>query len=254
MNPETITRKNLDNAEFVQLRRATDKLAAFLNKRLSGHLEVLKPLFIARSLLGSYLKSASMEDVPVSDKAFADLQERYSAVCEKPFGLPKKLPTPLSPIATQIDASPYRYTLEIPGESKPIAVSSPTRWVLSYRGECPLSRLRSMVEETEPRVADEMRQALVNHLALVVFLKYFPAVGQILADLRYRVEVETLQDLGGLPVVTLTAPLPTFLPTNDFILQVTQLSGIAAFQEIIDREAIEGIPDLLKDSLRDLVA
>jgi len=37
-------------------------------------------------------------------------------------------------------------------------------------------------------------------------------------------------------------------------LQVTQLSGIAAFQEIIDREAIEQIPDLLKDSLRDLLS
>ena len=96
MNPDTIARKNLDNAEFVQLRRATDKLASFLNKRLSGHLEVLKSLFIARALLGSYVKSASMEDVPVSDKAFADLQERYAAVCEKPFGLPRKPDAPRS--------------------------------------------------------------------------------------------------------------------------------------------------------------
>ena len=70
-----------------------------------------------------------------------------------------------------------------------------------------------------------MRQGLVNHIALVVFLKYFPAVGQLLSDLRYRVEVETLPDLGGLPVVIITAPLSTFLPANDFILQVTQLRG-----------------------------
>jgi len=111
-----------------------------------------------------------------------------------------------------------------------------------------------MVAGTETRVPDEMRQGIVNHIALVVFLKYFPAVGQILSDLRYRIEVETLPDLGGLPVVILTAPLSTFLPANDFILQVTQLSGIAAFQEIIDREAIEQIPDLLKDSLRDLLS
>lgn len=254
MNVDAIARKNLDNAEFVQLRRATDKLASFLNKRLSGHLEVLKSLFIARALLGSYVKSASMEDVPVSDKAFADLQERYAAVCEKPFGLPRKLQTPLAPIATQLDASPFQYSLAIPGEAKPIVVSSPTRWVLSYRGECPLSRLRSMVAGTETRVPDEMRQGLVNHIAPVVFLKYFPAVGQLLSDLRYRVEVETLPDLGGLPVVIITAPLSTFLPANDFILQVTQLSGIAAFQEIIDREAIDRIPDLLKDSLRDLLS
>ncbi len=32
-------------------------------------------------------------------------------------------------------------------------------------------------------------------------------------------------------MVTVAAPLSTFLPANDSILQVTQLSGIAAFQE-----------------------
>jgi len=104
------------------------------------------------------------------------------------------------------------------------------------------------------RHADGLIALSMFALALVVFLKYFPAVGQLLSDLRYRVEVETLPDLGGLPVVILTSPLSTFLPANDFILQVTQLSGIAAFQEIIDREAIEQVPDLLKDSLRDLLS
>jgi len=236
MDADAIPRKRLDSAEFVQLRRATDRIAGYLNKRLSAHLEVLKPLFPARTLLGAYVKSATMEDVPISGKAFADLQERFAAVCEKPFGLPRKLPTPLPPIPTQLDAAPFQYQLEIPGEARPVAVSSPTRWVLSYRGECPLARLRAMMAGAEPRVPDEMRQALVHHLALVVFLKYFPAVAQLLADLRYRVETVALPDLGGMPVVVLEAPLPTFLPPDEFIVQVTQLSGISAFQEIIDRE------------------
>jgi hypothetical protein len=43
------------------------------------------------------------------------------------------------------------------------------------------------------------------------------------------------------------------LPPDDFIFQVTQLSGIAAFQEIIDLDAVENITDPLKDNLRNLI-
>jgi hypothetical protein len=68
------------------------------------------------------------------------------------------------------------------------------------------------------------------------------------------VETRELADLGGLPVVTLKIPLETFLPPDDFILQITQLSGIPAFQEIINSEAIEKIPDPLQKTLRDLQA
>lgn len=254
MDSEKTPRKTLDSAEFVRLRRATDRIAAYLNKRLAGHLEVVKPLFAARLLLGSYVKTATMEDVPVSDKAFADLQERFAAVCEKPFGLPRKLATPLPAIPAQLDAAPFQYRLDIPGEGKPVVVTSPTRWILSYRGECPLGRLRGMVAGSEPRVPDEMRQAILHHIAVVLFLKYFPPLAQLLCDLRYDVETAVLPDLGGLPVVVLAAPLSTFLPPDEFIVQVTQLSGIAAFQEIVDPDAVEKIPDQLKDSLRGLFA
>jgi len=66
------------------------------------------------------------------------------------------------------------------------------------------------------------------------------------------VETKELSDLGGLPVVVVNAPLETFLSPDDFIFQITQLSGIAAFQEI-NSEAVEKIPDNLKGALRNLL-
>jgi hypothetical protein len=99
-----------------------------------------------------------------------------------------------------------------------------------------------------------MRQALINHLTPVIFLRYFPELKRLLEDLRYEVEIKELQDLGNLSVIVLKAPLETFLPPNDFILQVTQLSGILAFQEIVDLEAIERMTDSLKEQLKSLVA
>jgi len=252
---EKINRKKLDNGQFLELRQSTEKVAAALSKRLSSHLEVLRPLFIPRKLLGSYVKSAGMEEVSGAEKAFATLQERYAAVCERPFGLSRKLHPPLLPISNHLEITPLQYRLNFPelGE-KQVTILSPTQWVVSYGGECPLDRLRAMVMGKETRQPQDMQQALLNHLIPGIFLTFHPALGRLLADLRYQVETRELADLGGLPVVTLKIPLETFLPPDDFILQITQLSGIPAFQEIINSEAIEKIPDPLQKTLRDLQA
>lgn len=245
-----IERKNLDSQEFLKLRQTTDTISKILKKRLKDHLSVLKPLFIPHKLLGTYIKSASQQEIHGSDKAFAKLQEKYGAICETPFGLPKKLQAPLPSISNQIESTPYQYTLPLTGnDDHSITITSPTRFILSYQSECPINRLRGMLAGTEGRQTDDMRQSLINHITMVLFLEQFPSLTQLLQDLRYTLEVKNLAGLGNLPVVILTAPLPTFLPPDTFITEITQLSGIPAFQEIIDIDALNNIPDPLTDAL-----
>ena len=254
MKPEEITRKKLDNEEFLKLRQAMEKIAQLMTKRLKGHIEAIKALFIPRMLLGNFIKSALMDEVPGTEKAFAELQALYGAICEKPFGLPRKLTPPLPPILNQLDIVPFQYVLSLEGsEDKTVSITSPTQWILSYRSECSLNRLRAMTSGKEPRQPDEMRQAIIHHLVMVLFFRHFPSLTQLFEDLRYQVETRELADLGNLPAVMLRAPIETFLPPDDFIVQVTQLSGIPAFQEIIDPEAVENIPDPLKEALRNLI-
>ena len=253
MTESDIPRKNLDNKEFLQLRQSTDKIAAVLAQRLKDHLTTLRPLFIPRKLLGTYIKSSSTEEVSGSDRAFAKLQEQYGSICETPFNLPKKLQTPLPPISNFLESTPYQYTLALAGDNaKEVRITAPTRFILSFQSECPLNRLRGMVAGAEGRQPDDIRQSLISHLALVLFLEQFPALTTLLEDLRYRVEIEKFADLGGLPVVILTAPLETFLPPDDFIEEITQLSGIPAFQEIISVDAVQNIPDPLQEALQTL--
>jgi hypothetical protein len=255
MGNEDITRKDLDNEQFMRLRQSTKSIMQLLDRRLKNHLNTLRPLFIPRKLLGTYIKSANPDEVSGSDKAFAELQAKYAALCEKPFGLPKNLPTPLLPISNQLDAIPLKYALH-PQDSKKAAttITAATRWIISYRCECPYDRLKAMLAGDEDRQPDVMKQSLLAHLVLVVFLERFPALIQLLRDLRYGVEIRALDDLGGLPVVVLAAPLESFLPSDDFIVHVTQLSGIPAFQEIIDEDAVDRIQDLLRDELKATVA
>jgi hypothetical protein len=254
MTESNIGRKSLDNKEFLQLRQSTDKIAAVLNQRLKDHLTTLRPLFTPRKLLGTYIKSASTEEINGSDRAFAKLQEQYGIICDDPFKLPKKLQTPLPAISNFLESTPYQYTLALGGDStKVVKITAPTRFILSFQSECPLNRLQGMLSGAEGRQPDDMRQALISHLALVIFLEQFPALTNLLKDLRYTVEIEKFTDLGGLPAVILTAPLETFLPPDDFITEITQLSGIPAFQEIISVDAVKNIPDPLRDALQEFV-
>jgi hypothetical protein len=251
MEREEIPRKDLDSQEFLKLRKATEKIADALEKRLRDHLNILRTLFVPRKLFGTYIQSSAMQEVPGAEKAFAELQEHYAAVCAKPFDLPKKLQPPLAPISNHLDGTPLQYTLHSPAsEDKGIEITSPTRWILSYRSECPLSRLEAMISGRETRQPDDMKQALIDHLSIVVFLKHFPELKRLFEDLRYELETQKLPDLGGFPVVILKAPIETFLPPDDLIQQITQLSGIPAFQEIVDPEAVENMPDPLKESLK----
>lgn len=254
MTIEDVSRKDLDNKEFLNLRETTGKIAAGLKKRLKVHLSVLKPLFIPRNLLGSYVRSTSNEDVLGSDKAFAKLQQRYAAISEKPFGLHKKLVPPLPVISNQLECIPYQYTVQL-GEdnAKIITITSPTRYILSYQSECPFDQLKGMVAGMESRRAEDIKQSLINHLCMGIFLEQRTELKQLLQDLRYIVEIQKIDDLGGLPVVILAVPLKTSLPSDKFIAEVTQLSGIPAFQEIIDFDAVENMGDPLKDTLRQYI-
>ncbi len=247
-------RTDLDNREFLELRQATEKIGSLLGKRLREHLTILRPLFIPRKLLGTYIKSASQEEIHGSDKAYAELQERFGAICDSPFQLTRKLQPPLPAISNILECTPLQYEMTINGDdARAITITSPTRFLVSYQSECPLERLRGMLSGKEARQSEDMRQALICHIALVLFLDSFPAMKTLLTNLRYQVDIYQLPDLGNLPVVMLTAPLPTFLPPDTFINEITQLSGIPAFQEIISKDAVDTMPDPLQQELKKLI-
>jgi hypothetical protein len=244
-------RKDLDNEAFLNLRQTTGKIADGLKKRLQTHLSVLKPLFTPRKLLGTYVRNSLKEDVLGSDKAFAKLQQRYAAICEKPFELRKELIPPLPVISNQLACSSYQYNLPLGKDGeKVITITSPTRYILSYESECSINQLKGIVAGTESRRPEDMKQSLINHLCMGILLEQFPELKNLLQDLRYNVETHEIDDLGRLPVVILTVPLQTFLPSDEFITQVTQLSGIPAFQEIIDSDAMKNMEDPLKNTLK----
>jgi hypothetical protein len=75
----------------------------------------------------------------------------------------------------------------------------------------------------------------------------------ILAELRYDVRTQPHKGLNGLPVAVIESQIPTFLPPDPLIASATELSGIDAFIELIDVEAVRQMPDPFKQRISRLI-
>jgi hypothetical protein len=239
--------RSLTFEQLADLRDKTEAISRYLEKQLKAYLETLRPLLAPRRLLGKY--TGVKEDVVGSDRAFTQLQEQYKGVCAKPFALPQELDAdPLSNIDNRLDLSPWEYTHQAQGEreSKLITITSPVRWVLTYNSEYTPSQVTQTLASREQRRSDAMRQFVVNALVMHAMLAKFPGVVQLLTDLRYDVQTEKSPALGDLPLVTIRSCLPSFRPADSLMMTAIRFSGVPAFIELIDTEALSTLPDPLK--------
>jgi hypothetical protein len=240
--------------QLARLREQTEAIAGFLRNRLKGYLETLRPLFAPRRVLGKYVDRK--EDVSGSEKAVAEVREKFKEVCGSPFSLTPELD---DDILTRIDNSPelypweYAYVAKGEGEPRTLTVTSPVRWVLTYDSGYTLSQVRQALVGRHERRSDDIRQFVVNALAMNLFFAKYPGMAQHLSDLRYHVHVDKCPGLGALPLVTLNACLPSFRPEDNLILMATRFSGVSNFVELIDVDAVHTLQDPLKPRIEELL-
>ena len=245
--------RSLTFEQLAELRDKTEAISQLLQKQLMAHLETIRPLFAPRRLLGKYV--GVKEEVVGADRAFAQLQEKYKEVCGKPFALPPELDdSPLSVIDNRLELYPWEYVHQAKGEreTKTVTITSPIRWVLTYSSDYTLSQLIHSTAGKEQRRADAIRQFVVNMLVMQFLLAKFPGITQLLTDLRYEVHTEKSPGLGELSLVTISSCLPSFRPSDSLILAATRLSGVPAFIELIDVDAMHALQDPLKLRIKEM--
>jgi hypothetical protein len=240
--------------QLAKLREQTEAIAGLLRNRLQGHLETLRPLFAPRRLLGKYVDRK--EDVAGSEKGVAQVREKFKEVCGAPFSLTPELDNDvLAGIDSRPELYPWEYTYEAKGEGEPrsLIIASPVRWVLTYGSGYTLSQLRQAMAGKHERRSDDIRQFVVNALVMSLFLAKYPRIAQLLTDLRYPMQVDKCPGLGALPLVTLSACVPSFRPADNLILMATRFSGVSNFVELIDVEAVHTLEDPLKLRIEELL-
>jgi len=247
--------EELSIGRLLFLRKVTRAVSDYLVSELKGHLSTISPLLRPRRLLGDYIESGSPEQVVDADKNFATLNEIYSKAAGKPFDLPRPLRPPLKPVGLAIEVYPWEFRQEIraDGVGNTVTITSPVRYVISYASGLSLSRLRQGVAGKEEQKKEDIREFVIRCCLMHTMLNRNPGIINLLRALRWEVNTITSPDLGGLPLTTLTAPLPSMLPPDKLILESTEMSGMPLFEEVIDVNAISQIADPLAQRVTNIM-
>ena len=232
-------------------RETTERVSQYVTTRLREHLTVLYPILAPRRVFGKYV--GARETVARADEAYQQLTEKFKAICGKPFDLRAELDEEaLAAVEHGIDVQPWEYSHVI--GDKTITITSPFRWVVTYKSDYSLKEMRKLLaaKEVERRAAS-VRHFVVNALAMQLVISRITGATQLLGDLRYKVATEIPQDLGKLPMVTIDSGLTSVRPPDDLILSATRFSGVPAFIELIEEKAVAELVDPYRAQITSLL-
>lgn len=236
--------------QLAEVRDKTERVSDFLTQRLKGHLATLYPILTPKRVFGKYL--GVKDSVPRAEEAYSHLQSRFRECSGAPFDLRADMnEDALSNMEHGIEVYPWEYTYETGG--KAIVITSPVRWVVTYKSDYSLAAMRAVTGGRSERRTASIRQFLINAIGFEIVLARVTGVVQLLQDLRYDLATETGPGLGKLPLATVSAGIPSFRPPDDLILAATRLSGVAAFIELVDLDAVSRIEDPLRKQIENIL-
>jgi hypothetical protein len=243
--------------QVVKLREQTQRISKFLFTRLKRHLDTLRPLIAPARVFGTHGRGIVREDVPGSEAALRKLSEQYLSICAKPFGLSADLgENAVADLDSRLELYPWEYTHEARdsnNELTSITISSPVRCVLAYKSPYTLSQIRATIAGKGDRRQGDIQEFLIAALAMQAVLEKFPGIADLLNDLKYDVRAQLCPGLGELPLTVINCGIPSFRPSDEIILATTRLSGVPAFIELIDVEAVKNLADPLKPQLEEML-
>jgi hypothetical protein len=240
--------------ELTELRRKTEAISTFLHQQLSTHLETLRPILAPERVFSKQLGAKG--DAALADRAFVQLQQHYKPFATRPFDLPSEFDEHwLSLVGNRLALYPWEYTYEAKTdrEAKTVTMASPVRWVVSYTSGYTMSQVRLGLADKGERRPEHIRQFVVNALVTQLVISHVPGLAPLLADLGYQLKTDYASDMPKVPLTTVTFSLTSFRPADDLILAATTFSGVPAFIELVEVDAISRMQDPLKVRMQELV-
>jgi hypothetical protein len=246
---------DLEPSKLLSLHGLTKEVSQACLRHLKAQTDAMAPLFRPRRYLGNHIEATGKEAVPAADRNLADLKELYARVAVKPFDLRPELQVPIESVSTQLqfDEWEYAHAIETDRGWQSIRVTAPLTWVVSYTTSYSLSTLRSVVAGNGQRDVDAVRAFVLRACLINELFTKIPALADLLAALRYRVEVRKSAQLRDLPLVTISAPFRTFRPADKLVMMASGLAGGASFAEVLEVESVQTLSDPLRDEALEIV-
>jgi hypothetical protein len=237
--------------DLMSLREKTERLSSFLTGRLRTHISTLYPLLAPKRVFGPYV--GAKESVPRSEEAYNQLVERFREIAGPPFDFRPELDEQtLGNMEYGIEIYPWEYPYDIGGRN--ITITSPVKWILTYRTEYTPSQMRNLLASKGERRPLPIRQFAANALALQVVVSRVAGVAELLADLRYAVEPALVPGFGRLKFLTISCPIQSFRPLDELIQTATRFSGVPAFNELVAADAADHLDDPLRHAIASVLA
>jgi hypothetical protein len=236
------------------LRKLTRAIGEIVRAQMTEHLATLAPLLRPKMALGDYVEDGTKEATRRSEKAYKELLALYETVAAtKPFNLPRELPTPLRLAGTglEISAVDSARVIQSGAASRTIMVRSPLTWTLTYSGYAP-QRLPELLK-TRLQSGDELTHFVISYLLMHIVITNSPGLMNVFEALHFPITTTTLPEFGPIPITRIGLPVSTTCPSDDMILQVAELTGIDAFEEVIAVQDLSALRDPLRARLLDLV-
>lgn len=246
----------MEISELLQQRKRTRAIAECLSRELIGYLQAIAPLLNPRGVFGEYLRGGPKLSGVRPGKALRALQTRYEELRDsKTFSLPRQFDTPIPVLSTtpQIHPLGYPYTARSDAAEKQLRVTSPLRWALTYDG-FGLTRLQGLIAGKVVDDGQSLQEAVLHALLLASTVESTPGLRTLLEGLRFPISIERQAAFGPLPIVVLAGPITTRLPDDRIIIESTEISGSTDFEEIVEADPVETLPDPLRDRLRALAS
>jgi hypothetical protein len=242
--------ENINSQQFVGVRKKTRSVAQSEIARAQEYLAILSPLTRPASLLGDLISGGAKAGSQTASKGVAEFTSLYRQVASaKPFNDDVELRTPLEVASTQVEFHPfqYRYTIAGPDGKKVVTVITPLKWTMNYSGYA-LSGLRAVLAQRDAP-QESVRRFLIHTALLSFVITHQPGLVKILEGLRYQLATTTLPEFGALPVPYIAFSVPTVRPSDEVILEMTELSGVDQIEEVLDADAVSDLRDPLREQL-----
>ena len=240
-----------DNIQsLLVLRKLTRAITETVRGQMSEHLATLTPLLKPSAVLGDYVQGGQKETTRRADKAFKELETLYHTIGTRaPFNLPRELSPPINVLSTGLEITPceYSHSASAGSEKRTITVRTPLTWTLTYTGFGP-SRLQELLN-TKMRSNEEVMKFVLSYLALHVVVTNQPGLVKIMERLHLPIVSMKVPEFGDLPVTRIGANVVTRRPSDTVIIESAELTGMNAFEEVVEINEISALEDPFRESL-----
>jgi hypothetical protein len=234
------------------LRKLTRAIADTIRTQLSEHLATLTPLFRPQTVLGDHVLGSQKESTRKAEQALKEMTALYEAIAPaKPFNLRRELTPPFNFPSIGLEMTPvdYVHAAHVGSETRRITVRSPLTWTLSYAGFSP-SKLPDLLD---PKVRGEQLQTFIlSHLMLNQVTANQPGLMQILDALHFPIMTTRTTEFGELPITRIGVGISTTRPPDAVVVESAELTGMDAFEEVVNVEDIGRLPDPFKQRLLEI--